>query len=297
MRSLVDTPSDVLDGLASRSDPKGLAQLSRHLALLSATSLLVVVAWPSLWVLLAWIVHGCVLVFLFAPLHECTHRTAFESRWMNDRVAGVCGGVLLLPAHYFRGFHLAHHAHTQERERDPELARPKPSTFREYAYHVSGIPYALERMRTIARHCLGQVDEPFIPASHAKIVVREARTLVGIYAGLAAASWWVGSLALLVYWLVPMAIGQPMLRLFLLAEHTQCALSGDPAHNTRTTGCGPFLRRLAWNMPFHREHHLFPSIPFHGLPAASRRLASLLPEPERSYASFHRSLTARLIQR
>jgi len=293
VRSLRDTPSDALDDLASRSDRKGLAQLSLHLALLGATSLLVVLAWPSLWVFLAWIVHGCVLVFLFAPLHECTHRTAFASRWINDLVASVCGVVLLLPAHYFRGFHLAH---TQERERDPELAAPKPSTLRGYAYHVSGIPYALERVSTIARHCLGRVDEPFIPARHATLVVREARTLVGIFAGLAAASWWLGSFALLIYWLVPMAIGQPVLRLFLLAEHTHCALSADPAHSTRSTSCSPLLRGLGWNMPFHREHHLFPSIPFHALPAASRRLASFLPQPERSYVSFHRSLIARLTE-
>ena len=93
-----------------------------------------------------------------------------------------------------------------------------------------------------------------------------------------------------------MAIGQPVLRLFLLAEHTDCAFSDDVAHNTRTTVCSPPLARLAWNMPFHREHHLFPNIPFHALPSAYRRLASFLPQPERSYVSFHRSLIARLTE-
>ncbi len=27
-----------------------------------------------------------------------------------------------------------------------------------------------------------------------------------------------------------------------------------------------------WNMPFHTEHHLYPSIPFHQLPAVHREL-------------------------
>jgi fatty acid desaturase len=31
-----------------------------------------------------------------------------------------------------------------------------------------------------------------------------------------------------------------------------------------------------WNMPFHTEHHLYPSIPFHLLPQAHQELKSRL---------------------
>ena len=32
------------------------------------------------------------------------------------------------------------------------------------------------------------------------------------------------------------------------------------------------VRFLAWNMPYHAEHHLFPNIAFHNLPEAHRHL-------------------------
>jgi fatty acid desaturase len=35
--------------------------------------------------------------------------------------------------------------------------------------------------------------------------------------------------------------------------------------NTRTTLTNAVVRLLMWNMPFHAEHHLYPSIPFHRL--------------------------------
>ena len=43
--------------------------------------------------------------------------------------------------------------------------------------------------------------------------------------------------------------------------------------NTRTTLTNGLMRLLMWNMPFHTEHHLYPSIPFHRLPDAMRRCA------------------------
>jgi fatty acid desaturase len=289
-----DPGVDAARGLTARSDRKGLTQLALHLGSLSATSVLVALAWPSSWVFLAWTVHGCLLVFVFAPLHECTHRTAFRSRWLNDLVAHACGLVLLLPANYFRAFHLAHHAHTQDPLSDPELARAKPSTRASYLRHVSGIPYIVERVTTIARHACGKVDETFVSPACVSRVILEARLVIAFCAVLLGISWLLGSWAALVFWLIPLAFGQPMLRLFLLAEHTLCAQGAEVRYNTRTTCCHPLLRRLTWNMSFHLEHHLFPSIPFHALAAAHQRLAGSLPAPAPSYVSFHRSLIGTL---
>ena len=75
-----------------------------------------------------------------------------------------------------------------------------------------------------------------------------------------------GSTLLLWYWVVPALLGQPMLRLYLLAEHSACPRSADMLENTRTTYTNALVRFLAWNMPFHAEHHAWPSIPFHALP-------------------------------
>jgi fatty acid desaturase len=43
-----------------------------------------------------------------------------------------------------------------------------------------------------------------------------------------------------------------------------------------------------WNMPFHAEHHLSPSLPFHALPEAHVALATRLVHCERGYLAVHR---------
>jgi fatty acid desaturase len=67
---------------------------------------------------------------------------------------------------------------------------------------------------------------------------------------------------------LPLAIGQPILRFVLLAEHGGCSFEQDGLKNTRTTLTLAPLRWLMWNMSYHVEHHLYPSIPFHALARA-----------------------------
>ena len=45
--------------------------------------------------------------------------------------------------------------------------------------------------------------------------------------------------ALLWYWLIPLAFGLPLLRLYLLTEHTGCSEDDDGLTNTRTTIFSP----------------------------------------------------------
>ena len=94
------------------------------------------------------------------------------------------------------------------------------------------------------------------------------------------------------FWLLPLAVGQPLLRFVLLAEHGGCPFSGDGLINTRTTLTTAALRRLMWNMPFHAEHHLYPSLPFHALPQAHRELAPRIAHLAPGYLRVHRSFLA-----
>jgi fatty acid desaturase len=281
--------------LSQRSDARGALQLGMHAALLAATALLVWASRGHLWLALALILHGIVVTFLFCALHECIHRTAFASRSPNGAVAGVCGALLILPPNYFRLFHFAHHRYTQNRARDPELAVPAAATLTAYWWRVSGLPYWRERLQTTLRHALtGRVTEIFVPASGTPSVVLEARIIWGCYLGIAAASVYLQSAAALIYWVVPAILGQPFLRLFLLAEHTGCAFDDDMLANTRTTYTNAAVRLLTWRMPYHAEHHSFPSVPFHAL----ARLSALLPAEGRvsspGYVALHRGLLRQL---
>jgi fatty acid desaturase len=279
-----------LKALSARSDAKGLAQFASHLTVLSATGAVIALSKGTPWLVLALPLHGLVLVFLFAPLHETIHRTAFRGRRLNDAAAWLCGVLLVLPPTYFRAFHLAHHRHTQDPERDPELAVPKPATLGAYLRAVSGLPYWRERIATTLAHAAGRVSEPFIPPSHTTRVVREARILLGVYGTVAAVSIVAGSWLAVGYWLVPALIGQPFLRLFLLAEHTGCPQVPDMLRNSRTTRSNAALRWLAWNMPFHAEHHAYPALPFHALPTAHALLEDEIAVQAPGYLAAHRRI-------
>ena len=280
--------------LAPRSDAKGLRQLGCHLGALAASGILVWSARGSLWLLPAMVGHGVLLASLFAPLHESVHWTAFRTRRLNDVVAWACGAVLMLPPAYFRAFHFAHHRHTQDPDRDPELARPKPRRLGEYLWHVSGLPYWRERLVTTVRHACGRIDEPFIAPRGRPAVAREARLLLGLYLLAALASLAGSSAALLYLWVGPALLGQPFLRLYLLAEHTGCPLVANMLENSRTTRSLAPIRRLAWNMPYHAEHHAYPALPFHALPAAHRLLKSRIAVQAPGYVAVHREIVAGL---
>lgn len=285
---------DALRPLAARSDRHGMIQLASHTGALLATGVLVGQSLGTLWLGPAMLLHGVILVFLFAPLHETIHRTAFRSRRINDVVALVCGLPLALPPDYFRAFHFAHHRHTQDPLRDPELALPKPDSLWAYLRHVSGLPYWRWRLTTIVLHASGRIAEPFIGAHLEPKIVREARKFLAIYALVALISIATTSGAALVYWLIPALIGQPFLRCHLLAEHTGCPLIANMLENSRTTRSLAVVRRLAWNMPYHAEHHANPSLPFHALPAAHRLLADQITVQGTGYIAVNRAIVSRL---
>src|SRR2546430_2429049 len=193
-------------------------------------------------------------------------RTAFASRWPNELLAWICAALLMLPREYFRFFPFPHHRFTQDPARDPELAQPRPSTLASYLWHVSGLPCWYDRLSVTLRHALtGRAMESFIPPAQSALIVREARILWGCYLCVLVASLYLRRADALIYWVVPAILGQPFLRLFLLSEHAGCAFVDDMLANTRTTYTNAAILLLAWRMPYHAEHHCFPSVPFHAL--------------------------------
>ena len=283
-------PDRELSALVERSDRKGLARLALHVLAIAAAGALYARAFDTAWMLPAAWLYGTTLVFLFAPLHETVHYTAFRSRWINRAVSAACGWILVLPPRYFRGFHLEHHRYTQDPERDPELAVAPPRTWYDYLWRVSGFEYWTSRARTTLTHGTGRVAEPYVAPSERARVAREARLYLASYAAIAAGSAAVGSATMLWIWLVPVVLGQPMLRLYLLAEHTGCPMVPDMLANSRTVHTNAVVRFLAWNMPYHAEHHAYAAVPFHALPRAHAALAPYVKVQSQGYASVHREL-------
>lgn len=275
--------------LTERSTAAGLRHLAGHAGAILTVGTLIALRVPFWPLLLP--VQGALIIFLFTLEHECTHRTPFAADRMCDWVGRICGFVILLPFEWFRPFHLAHHRFTNLPGQDPELASPKPETRRQWLWHVSGLRVWWSEARTLCRLALGRERARYLSDRALPRMAREARILLALYL-LAAASLAVSPILLWV-WIVPLLFGQPLLRLYLLAEHGDCPQVADMFFNTRTTFTTALVRFLAWNMPYHCEHHTYPAVPFHRLPALHRLMRQHLKVSADGYTAFTRAYLGR----
>ncbi len=276
--------------LVERSDGPGLLRAGFHIGAILVLGSLIALRVPFWFLLLP--IQGILIVFLFTALHECTHETAFKSSSLNTAVSSISGFLILIPPAWFRFFHFAHHRHTHDLARDPELQIPKPSTLVGYVKHVSGLPLWFAAMRTLLRNAAGRSTDDFVPEKARPRVAFEARVMLAIYALIAAASLLLESSLVIWVWIVPALVGQPFLRLFLLAEHTNCPHVENMFENTRTTFTTKLVRLVAWNMPFHAEHHALPTVPFHKLPDLHEAVREHLKTTADGYARFNGELVS-----
>lgn len=275
--------------LIARSDRAGLWHLAGHLGAILLVGTLIARAVPGWWLLLP--VQGVLLVFLFTLEHEATHKTPFASEPLNEAVGHLCGFILLLPFQWFRYFHLAHHRWTNLAGKDPELASEKPNGITAWVWHVSGLPYWISEARLLIDLGRGRAEGEYLPASALPRIVAEARWMLAAYALVLVSL--LASPLLFWVWLLPVLLGQPALRLYLLAEHGDCPQVVNMFENTRTTFTTALMRFLAWNMPYHVEHHVYPAVPFHQLPALHRLMKAELRVTADGYAGFTKGYLAR----
>lgn len=282
-------PPHVKADLTARSNMAGLRHLLGHVGAIVAVGALIGSGMPGWWALLP--VQGVLIVFLFTLEHEATHKTPFASEAINEWVGRACGFLILLPFEWFRYFHLAHHRWTNIAGRDPELASAKPATRAEWIWQVSGIPLWASEARLFGTLLCGRARADYLPTGALPRIRREAWIMAAGY-GLVALSLMITPVAFWV-WLLPVVLGQPALRLYLLAEHGDCPQVANMFENTRTTFTTALIRFLAWNMPYHVEHHVYPAVPFHRLPALHDIMKSELRVTADGYAAFTRDYLSR----
>jgi fatty acid desaturase len=283
----------VVRSLSERSDARGLIRFGLHLFVMACTGTLVWLATPNWWLMVpAMVLHGFTIVTMFAPMHECVHRTAFDNRTLNEIFGWIAGLLSFYNFTYYRYYHTWHHRYTQDPDRDPELMTPKPQSFFEYVVEISGVLFWLNRPLTFLKLALGRTQSyEFIPSEARKKIAISVACQLAIYiAGIVSIA--MGRPFAWYYFFLPAILGQPLLRAILIAEHTGCTEDENGLTNTRTTLTNPFVRLLMWNMSFHTEHHLYPSIPFHRLPAAHGELRERLAHLAPSYVAANRTVVA-----
>ncbi len=280
--------------LKELSDGPGLWHLFTHVASLCLTGWAIFETSNPFLLAPLLVLHGILLVFVFTPLHETIHGTAFRSPWLNETVAHVFGFIMLLPPRWFRYFHLAHHRHTQDPDYDPELASPKPESIAQYLWKLTGVSYWAAAAKLIIRASFGRMEDTYVPERGRTKVIAECRAFLAGYALLAGLSLWCGTTVLLWLWVLPAILGQPVLRAYLMAEHTGLPLISNMLSNSRTVHASKPVQWLAWNMPHHASHHALPVVPFHRLPRLTSIIRQHLTSTADGYPDAHRQIRATL---
>jgi fatty acid desaturase len=286
-----------LQELNERSDGQGAVQLTGHLTIMFMSGYWWLTHTDSVLGIPALLLYGFSIAAMFAPVHECVHRTAFASNQVNDIVAWFAGLLSLYNSTFYRRYHKWHHRYTRIVGKDPELTDRTPTNLGEYLWQISAIPWWIGKIQGHVRCAIGQMDDcPYIPETARAEVQRSVQLQLLVYALAIGASVYFQSWWFVLGWVLPLAVGQPFLRLILLAEHTGCTLDANPFANTRTTLTALPLRWLMWNMAFHAEHHFCPSMPFHKLESAHEKLRSHLEHLDPGYIAVNASIIRNLGQ-
>lgn len=287
-----------LHAFQTKSDAQGIFHFAAHVALLvvfaalqysfyqlhsEAGSLLLY----SVMYVACLVGEAMCLAFLFTGFHEMTHETVFATRWLNAVCGNAWGFAIFRPFRHYKSYHYNHHKFTGDPVRDPELQNSlldlSLTNIFAYVLYLSGIPFWVDRVTTLLRHCffgvasVNALEWKYFTSKTAAEVVLEARQYVSLYAALFIAATFsvpfCPTLELLWnVWIFPTLVAQPFLRFYLIAEHMSCPQGDNMLSNTRTTETYAWYRWLAWNMPYHAEHHAFPFVPFYNLPALHHEL-------------------------
>lgn len=234
--------------------------------------------------------------------HEAGHGTAFKTSWLNDVVYQVSSFMTLQEPTLWRWSHSRHHTDTIIVGRDPEILPMRPPHLIALAPEVVGIGTAKHLAVSLVRHAFGRLtseEATYVPESERTRVYLEARIWLAIYITVIGLSIALQTILPLMYVGLPSLYGRWLLLLFALSQHGGLAENVlDHRLNSRTIYMNPVLRFLYWNMNYHVEHHMFPMVPYHALPALHAEIRHDLPEPcPNLFAAFRTILPALWRQR
>jgi fatty acid desaturase len=238
--------------------------------------------WGSWWCVPAFLIYGVLYgTACDSRWHECGHRTAFKTQWMNTAVYHIASFMEMRNPVTWRWSHARHHTDTYIVGRDAEIAVMRPPDLLRAALNFVGIVDVWLSLVTLGRNALGRLttdERDFVPESEASKAFWVARAHFAVYAAAIGTSVYLGSILPLMLVGLPRFYGCWYLNLTGLLQHIGLADNVlDHRLNTRTVYMDPVTRFLILNMNYHVEHHMFPTVPYHALPRLHELIKQDLP--------------------
>jgi len=288
-------PRKELKALMKRSDGPAIRDTLVWLGAMVVFSAIAAWLYPSWWSLPFFLAYGVLYGSASdSRWHECGHGTAFRTQWMNTAVYQIACFMMMRNPVTWRWSHTRHHTDTLIVGRDPEIAVMRPPDLLRLVLNFFGLYdawFALIDMMRNASGRLSAAEKTFIPEMEQGKAIAVARVWVLIYIAT------IGLALVTRSWLPVLLVGTP--RLYGAWHHVMTGLLQhggladnvtDHRLNSRTVLMNPVSRFIYWNMNYHVEHHMFPMVPYHALPALHELLKHDLPEPTPSILAGYREM-------
>ena len=297
----------VMSALMKPSDAKAFRQVILQLGLFALTAALAYLAFLNIsisnlaWSLpllaLALFVHGTFSTFLGGgiPMHELCHKTPFRTKMWNEVFLRIYCFFGWNDYVSYRVSHVKHHQFTVHTEHDGEVVLP-------YKLDWDSVKFILGQLTVDPKQMVGVIGgfvrtafgdtyagtffkrewlKRVLPESNvaacaerrrwARIVLSGQILLAALF--VATGHWFL----IVVVNLAPFYCGW-LLTLCGMPQHIGMTPNvPDFRLCCRTYTCSWFPAFLYWNMQYHLEHHMFPSVPFDNLGQLRKAIAHDLP--------------------
>jgi fatty acid desaturase len=290
-----------LKELSKRRDGPAIRDTVIWFGILIAAGALGYRMWGTWWAVPCFAVYGvCYGSLSGSRWHECGHRTAFKTVWLNDAIYEIASFMVFRESVAWRWSHARHHSDTMIVGRDPEVGVPRPPDLWSVAlafFALKSVPLEFAKM---VKHACGRIspaEATFIPDGERPRLYRNARIYLCVLALVAFAAIASHSILPLMYIGLPAFYGVWLLTLIGLTEHAGLAEDVlDHRLNSRTLYLNPVLRFCQWEMNYHVEHHMFPMVPYHALGKLHQEIKADMPRACAGLLDAYREIIPTLIR-
>jgi len=292
--------------LSKKSDLKGLQHVTLYFILLFFFGYMSIATWGTWWTILWLWLYG-VLFYASNPIwHECGHRTAFKSKYLNEIFYQIGSFMTDFEPTRWTWSHFRHHSNTAS------VADPhdyEAALFHQYpslqSFLFSFVPFAelikfkdSWKFETI-KHAMG-LTTPVMRDCIPQNEIWKCRLISRIHVAI-----WIASFLMSLYFMNPLPallIFFPrywgnIIELFNQTQHIGLPEDvKDHRYTTRSVRFNPIFSFLYWHMEYHVEHHMFPSVPSYNLPKLSNLIKDQLPKANSSLFDAYKEIIPAIIK-
>ena len=287
--------------LMEKSDQLALRDTLIWLGVMFVSAFLAIMFSPSLLSVPFWLIYGVMYGSAAdARWHECGHRTAFKTLWLNEFVYQISCFMMMRNPITWRSSHVRHHTDTIIVGRDPEIVAMRPPDLGRIILNLFGIIDVFEAFKRIFLHASGRINDE--EATYVRIkdyakVFLIARIWLLLYLCIILMCLNLNSILPLMVVGLPRLYGAWHHVLTGVLQHLGLAENvSDHRLNTRTVLMNPISRFIYLNMNYHLEHHMFTMVPYYNLPKLHELIKHDVPKPETSIFNAYKRLIPVLIK-